>query len=304
MEAIYFGTETTWGRGSGNGPWIMADMENGLFSGASTGLNSADPTTSNRFTTAMIEGGSNQWEILGGNAASGGLSTDFNGARPAGYNPMKKQGAIILGIGGDNSDSSAGTFYEGVMTSGEPSATTEAAVQANIVSAGYANYTLPSNPFTSGAEISLRATTPCCTSDYLTGNYPSSDEVGADAVTSSSSSTVKADATWIVEPGLANSNCVSFESANGSGDYIRHSNFQLFLEPNDGTSLFALDATFCPRAGNSGSNYSFMSYNYSYKYIRHFNFIGYIASDGGSNAWDASSLWYEDTTWAVASPWS
>src|SRR5580692_676466 len=34
MEAIYFGTEKTWGFGSGNGPWIMADMENGLFSGA------------------------------------------------------------------------------------------------------------------------------------------------------------------------------------------------------------------------------------------------------------------------------
>ena len=34
------------------------------------------------------------------------------------------------------------------------------------------------------------------------------------------------------------------------------------------------------------------------------NFIGYVASDGGSNAWDASSLWYEDTTWAVASPWA
>ena len=33
MEAIYFGTETTWGTGSGSGPWIMADMENGLFSG-------------------------------------------------------------------------------------------------------------------------------------------------------------------------------------------------------------------------------------------------------------------------------
>jgi hypothetical protein len=303
MEAIYFGTETAWGRGSGNGPWIMADMENGLFSGASTGLNAADPTTNFRFTTAMIGGGNNQWEILGGNAASGGLSTDFNGARPAGYNPMKKQGAIILGIGGDNSDSSAGTFYEGVMTSGEPSATTAAAVQANIVSAGYATYTLPSNPFTAGARISLRATTPCCTGDYLTGNT-SGDDVGIESVTASSSATVKADATWLVEPGLANSACVSFESANGSGDFIRHFNFQLFLEPNDGTGQFALDATFCPRSGNSGSNYSFMSYNYSYKYIRHFNFLGYAASDGGSNAWDASSLWYEDTTWAVASPWS
>src|SRR6202044_2696640 len=115
----------------------MADMENGLFSGANTGLNSADPTTSYRFTTAMIEGGSNQWAILGGNAQSGGLATDFSGVRPSGYNPMKKQGAIILGIGGDNSKGSAGTFYEGVMTSGYPTAATEAAVQANIVAAGY-----------------------------------------------------------------------------------------------------------------------------------------------------------------------
>jgi hypothetical protein len=303
MEAVYFGNETAWGTGAGSGPWIMADMENGLFSGSSTGNHSADLSISDRFTTAMIEGKSNQWAILGGNADSGSLSTFFSGTRPSGYNPMKKQGAIILGIGGDNSDSSAGTFYEGVMTSGYPSASTEASVQANIVSVGYANYTLPSNPFTAGAEISLRATTPCCTADYLTGNT-SGDDVGITAVTSSSSSTVKEDATWIVEPGLANSACVSFKSANGSGDYIRHSGFQLFLEPNDGTSLFTLDATFCPRAGNSGSNYSFMSYNYSYKYIRHYNFLGYVASDGGSNTWDASSLWYEDSTWAVSSPWS
>jgi hypothetical protein len=303
MEAIYFGTETTWGRGSGNGPWIMADMENGLFSGQGAGLNSADPTVADRFTTAMIEGGANQWAILGGNAQSGALFTGYNGVRPAGYNPMHKQGAIILGIGGDNSDSSAGTFYEGVMTSGEPSPAAEAAVQANIVSAGYASYTLPSNPFTAGKEISLQTTTPCCTGDYLTGNT-SGDDVGITGVTASSSATVKADATWTVEPGLANSACVSFKSANGSGDYIRHFNFQLFLEPSDGTSQFALDATFCPRAGNSGSNYSFMSYNFSNKYIRHFNFLGYIASDGGANAWDASSLWNQDTTWVVAAPWS
>src|ERR1700729_2332439 len=137
MEAIYFGTEKTWGFGSGNGPWIMADMENGLFSGVNAGLNSADPTTSYRYTTAMIEGGANQWAILGGNAQSGTLATDFSGVRPSGYNPMKKQGAIILGIGGDNSKGAAGTFYEGVMTTGYASASTEASVQANIVAAGY-----------------------------------------------------------------------------------------------------------------------------------------------------------------------
>ena len=138
MEAVYFGNIKVWGNGTGNGPWIMGDLENGLYSGSNAGHNASDPTTSYRFTTAMVEGGSaNQWAILGGNAQSGGLSTDFSGTRPAGYYPMKKQGAIILGTGGDNSDGAVGTWYEGVMTSGEPSAATEAAVQANIVAAGY-----------------------------------------------------------------------------------------------------------------------------------------------------------------------
>ena len=138
MEAIYFGDATAWGTGSGSGPWIMADMENGLFSGEGAKLNSGDPSISHRFTTAMIEGGANLWAILGGNAQSGSLSTFYSGVRPSGYNPMKKQGAIILGIGGDNSKASDGTFYEGVMTTGYPSAATEAAVQANIVAADYA----------------------------------------------------------------------------------------------------------------------------------------------------------------------
>jgi hypothetical protein len=150
MEAIYFGNIKVWGYGTGNGPWIMADMENGLYSGVNAGFNSNDPTTSYRYTTAMIEGGANQWAILGGNAQSGALATDYSGPRPnvAGYNPMHKQGAIILGIGGDNSKGSAGTFYEGVMTSGYPSAATENAVQANIVAAGYGSSVSTGNTVT------------------------------------------------------------------------------------------------------------------------------------------------------------
>ncbi len=129
MEAIYFGNIKVWGYGTGSGPWIMADMENGLFSGVNAGYNSNDPSISHRFTTAMIEGEPGHWAILGGNAQSGGVSTFYSGARPnvSGYNPMHKEGAIILGIGGDNSKSSAGTFYEGVMTSGYPSAAAESA---------------------------------------------------------------------------------------------------------------------------------------------------------------------------------
>jgi hypothetical protein len=49
---------------------------------------------------------------------------------------MKKQGAILLGIGGDNSVAGEGTFFEGVLTSGYPTNATESAVQADIVAAG------------------------------------------------------------------------------------------------------------------------------------------------------------------------
>jgi hypothetical protein len=139
MEAIYFGNIKVWGYGSGNGPWIMADLENGLFSGVNQHYNAGDPSISHRYLTAVVKGGPNHWAIRGGNAQSGGLSTFYNGPRPnvAGYNPMRKEGAIILGIGGDNSHGSSGTFYEGVMTSGYPSDATENAVQANINAAGY-----------------------------------------------------------------------------------------------------------------------------------------------------------------------
>ncbi len=139
MEAIYFGNIKVWGYGTGNGPWVMADLENGLYSGVNAGYNANTPTVNYRYLTAILKGGPNLWSTRGGNAQSGGLSTYYSGKRPnvSGYNPMKKEGAIILGTGGDNSIGSAGTFYEGVMTTGYPSDATENSVQANIVAAGY-----------------------------------------------------------------------------------------------------------------------------------------------------------------------
>ena len=50
---------------------------------------------------------------------------------------MPRTGAIILGIGGDNSPWAAGIFYEGVMTYGYASDVTDQAVMANIAAAGY-----------------------------------------------------------------------------------------------------------------------------------------------------------------------
>ncbi|MFD9124792.1 alpha-L-arabinofuranosidase B [Kitasatospora sp. NPDC059571] len=304
MEAIYFGDSTIWGSGTGSGPWVMADLENGLYSGANVGYNANDPSVSNRFLTAVVKGAPNLWAIRAGNAQSGGLSTYYSGARPnaSGYNPMHKEGAIILGIGGDNSKSSSGTFYEGVMTSGYPSDATENAVQANITAAGYQTAPVTSSLLTPGARVSLRATTACCTADYLRHNADSTVAISPISATSSASD--KADATWVVHSGLADSSCLSFESAAVPGQYLRHSGFQLYTATGNGTALFNQDATFCPRAGHSGQGVSFQSSNYPNKYLRHYNYTGYVAGDGGSNTWDNANSWSEDTSWLAAQAWS
>ena len=142
METTYFGTATAWG--SGPGPWIMSDMEAGLFSGYNAKQNVADPTIDAwRFVTAVVDGGGgNKWDLRGGDAQKGGLTTFYSGFRPGtpgsnNYYPMHKQGAILLGMGGDNGNGSSGTFFEGVMTTGYPTEATTDAVQANIVQARY-----------------------------------------------------------------------------------------------------------------------------------------------------------------------
>jgi len=144
METTYFGTSTNWGSGKGTGPWIMSDMEAGLFSGYHAKQNAGDPTIDSwRFVTAVVDGGGgNKWDLRGGNAQKGGLTTFYSGVRPgsetnSAYYPMHKQGGILLGTGGDNGNGSSGTFYEGVMTSGYPTEATTDAVQANIVAARY-----------------------------------------------------------------------------------------------------------------------------------------------------------------------
>ena len=53
------------------------------------------------------------------------------------YQPMRKQGAIILGTGGDNSNGAIGNFYEGYIASGVSSAATDDAIQKNIIAVGY-----------------------------------------------------------------------------------------------------------------------------------------------------------------------
>ena len=142
MDALNFSNCTIWGTGAGAGPWVMADLEGGLYAKGGSGQSTADPTMSSTYVTAMEKNtGTGTFALKGADATTGSLSTFYSGAVPPGYNPAKKQGSIVLGSGGDccysNNTASQGTFYEGAIVAGYPSDATDAAIQANIVSAGY-----------------------------------------------------------------------------------------------------------------------------------------------------------------------
>lgn len=162
MDALNFSRDCWDACGPDGGPWVQADLENGMYM-TGTPTRTAESATAYiggsfrsgqgfccdasarnlampyPFVTAILDNpGSKTFAIKGGKATRGGLKTFYNGPTPPGdgYSPMRQEGAIILGSGGDQGTTD-GEFFEGAMTIGVPSARSEAAVQANIVSVGY-----------------------------------------------------------------------------------------------------------------------------------------------------------------------
>ncbi|MER5600887.1 glycoside hydrolase family 43 protein [Streptomyces sp. NPDC002265] len=83
-----------------------------------------------------------------------------------------------------------------------------------------------------------------------------------------------ADSQWKLVPGLADSAGVSFRSVNYPTRYLRHSDYRLRLDADDGTSVFAQDATYYRTAGLADASWSsFRSYNYPTRYIRHSDYV-------------------------------
>jgi hypothetical protein len=149
VEAVYLGLGVIWGNGVGEGPWVMADLENGLYPGWENGQDrniSTNTTVAHDFVTAVLVGdtaeknnGKGRFALYGGDATAGKLKTMYDGIRPErpGYVPMQKQGSVILGVAGDNSNGAGGRFYEGAIAIGADMGETVAALQAALVAAGY-----------------------------------------------------------------------------------------------------------------------------------------------------------------------
>lgn len=122
---------------SGKGPWVQADLENGVFMGGGSS-NLANVSQTSRFVTGVLRNnGQTSFALDGGNATSATLTSLFQGSLPSGYTPMRLEGGIGLGAGGDNSNAAPGSFFEGAITSGYATNSAVASVQTDIASIGY-----------------------------------------------------------------------------------------------------------------------------------------------------------------------
>lgn len=140
METIYWGNATLFGHGAGTtGPWLMSDLEAGTYPSSMQNDPSIPAVSYPKFATLMLKGFTgNRFALKAGDAQTGTLMTTWDGKRPNGYSPMKKQGAIVLGTGGDGSFLGTGIFFEGAITIGCPDdKAVDDAIQASIVAAGY-----------------------------------------------------------------------------------------------------------------------------------------------------------------------
>jgi hypothetical protein len=154
MNTLFFG-KAYWGNGAGtSGPWMMADFEAGVWAGGSKigdpgwgGLDDSHPSNPNNpalavpfamgilKTAGVYQQASSKWALRSADVSTAtDLKTSFEGGLPK---AMDNLGAVVLGVGGDNSNNSYGTFYEGAIVAGYPTTDVDLAVLKNVQAVGY-----------------------------------------------------------------------------------------------------------------------------------------------------------------------
>jgi non-reducing end alpha-L-arabinofuranosidase len=167
MNTLFFG-QGFWGDGNGPAPWFGADFEAGVWMGGSVEgqpgwgqlYNQGDPRNDNgiarppnpnnpsmagvRFALGFLKTDDDEDNTYALRMANVSTATDVQTAHRGPYPKLSyaghgadNQGAVVLGVGGDNSNNAFSTFYEGAVVAGFPDDATELAVMQNIQAAGY-----------------------------------------------------------------------------------------------------------------------------------------------------------------------
>ena len=139
MFALYFGQTRDWTTGAGNGPWGMVDMEDGVYSGGegNGGTNANDPafvypTTNIVGILAKTNGTSTFTLKVGDMEAATTFQTPYSGNLPGGYAPLRLEGGLSLGEGGDGSNNVDGAFFEGIVVAGQESDAADTSIATNL----------------------------------------------------------------------------------------------------------------------------------------------------------------------------
>jgi non-reducing end alpha-L-arabinofuranosidase len=139
MNTLFFGTGF-WGSGAGSGPWFGGDFEGGVWMGGSAGSNvttSTNPSMKVPFALGILHTPVGKYALRMADISSAtDLTTGYDGNIPSGKT-WGNAGGIVLGVGGDNSNNSYGTFYEGAVTNGSPSNATDLLIMKNVQAVGY-----------------------------------------------------------------------------------------------------------------------------------------------------------------------
>ncbi len=140
MNTLFFGSATFWGTGTGSGPWFMGDFEGGVWAGGSGDSavnNPNNPALKVPFALGILHTPVGKYALRMADVQSASdLTTAYDGNIPTGKT-WGNAGGIVLGLGGDNSNNSFGTFYEGAVTVGSPSNATDLLIMKNIQAANY-----------------------------------------------------------------------------------------------------------------------------------------------------------------------
>jgi hypothetical protein len=138
------------------------------------------------------------------------------------------------------------------------------------------------------------------TRSFRSGNFTTrhwqeqSSLLNLPVVTGSSTTAEKQAATFTIVAGLADANGYSFR--NGAGNYLRHWDFRARFDANDGTSIFARDATYIARTGTASGSVRLESYNFPGHYLRHYNYqLRVDPSDG-------TDLFRQDSSFVAVNP--
>ncbi|GAA1010737.1 hypothetical protein Aple_030040 [Acrocarpospora pleiomorpha] len=99
-----------------------------------------------------------------------------------------------------------------------------------------------------------------------------------------------ADSQFRIVTGLSGTGTISLESTNFPGYYLRHRNYEAWVERNDGSAQFRADASFTRRTGLTGTGtVSLESANLPGYYLRHRGGTVWVERDDGTTAFRGSA---------------